>query len=68
MMIANGRVTSLSPFMLAEPTTGIPATPVGGLGMSLVTMLSIMAMANGNFANSLNAQSDCVFYAIVKQI
>jgi len=40
--IVYGSVSSLSPFMLAEPITGVPATPVGGWGMSLVTMLSIM--------------------------
>lgn len=40
--IVYGRVSSLSPFILAEPTSGIPATPVGGFGMTLVTMLSIV--------------------------
>lgn len=40
--IVYGRVSSLSPFILAESTSGIPRTPVGGFGMSLVTMFSIL--------------------------
>jgi hypothetical protein len=43
--IVYGRVASLSPFIVAESTsassTTIPPTPVGGIGMSLVTILSI---------------------------